>query len=97
MTLLDGVPYSHVDLLNITRHRRNQSARYAFRILDREAGQLDKLQIQRYGLLRNRPPAFFSENVGSLSTTLARVREVSLRTEDHGDTVLQTVIYELNQ
>ncbi len=60
-------------------------------------GQLDSLQIQRYGLLRNRTPAFFSENVGSLSTTLARVKEVSLRTEDRGSTVLQTVTYELNQ
>ncbi len=60
-------------------------------------GQLDSLQIQRYGSARNRPPEFFSENVGSLSTTLARVREVSLRTEDRGDTVLQTLTYELNQ
>ena len=73
------------------RHARESGAYRRF------MGQLDSLQIQRYGLLRNRPPAFFSENVGSLSTTLARVREVSLRTEDHGDTVLQTVTYELNQ
>ena len=60
-------------------------------------GQLDSLQIRRYGSSPNRPPKFFSENVGSLSTTLARLREVSLRTEDRGDTVIQTVTYELEQ
>ena len=60
-------------------------------------GQLDSLQIRRYGSSPNQSPQFFSENVGSLSTTLARVREVSLRTEDRGDTVIQTVTYELDQ
>ena len=59
-------------------------------------GQLDSLQIQRYGASRNRPPEFFSENVGSLSTALARVKDVLLRTEDRGSTVVQTVTYELN-
>ena len=72
------------------RHGRESGAYRRF------MGQLDSLQIQRYGSSRNRPPEFFSENVGSLSTTLARVREVSVRTEDRGDTVLQTVTYELN-
>ena len=59
-------------------------------------GQLDSLQIQRYGSSQNRSPEFFSENVGSLSTALARIKEVSLRTEDRGSTVVQTVTYELN-
>jgi len=59
-------------------------------------GQLDSLQIQRYGSSPNRSPEFFSENVGSLSTALARVKDVSLRTEDRGSTVVQTVTYELN-
>ena len=72
------------------RHSR-ESGRYR-----RFMGQLDSLQIQRYGSSQNRSPEFFSENVGSLSTALARVKEVSLRTEDRGSTVVQTVTYELN-
>ena len=72
------------------RHAR-ESGRYR-----RFMGQLDSLQIQRYGASQNRSPEFFSENVGSLSTALARVKEVSLRTEDRGGTVVQTVTYELN-
>ena len=44
---------------------------------------------------RGRTPLFFSENLGSLSRTLGRVREMSISVREQDDTVRQTVRYKL--
>lgn len=58
---------------------------------------LDYLYFGNFGGEFERPPAFFSENVGSLSTTLARVESETITQRDEGASVFQTVTYRLSQ
>jgi hypothetical protein len=44
-----------------------------------------------------REPAFFSENVGSLSDVLSRISDVDVRQTDEGSKITQTVRYHLRQ
>ncbi|MGH9649034.1 MAG: hypothetical protein ACRD3I_01050, partial [Terriglobales bacterium] len=45
----------------------------------------------------SRQPAFFSQNLTSLSATLGRVESSSILVRDSGPTVSQTVIYKWKQ
>jgi hypothetical protein len=58
---------------------------------------LDYLYFGNLGGEFERPPAFFSENVGSLSATLARVESETITQRDEGGSVFQTVTYRLSQ
>jgi hypothetical protein len=57
--------------------------------------QLDFLQGGQSFGNQQREPYFFSESIASLSQTLSRVQSVSRRVEDHGASVTDTVIYQL--
>ena len=57
---------------------------------------LDYLYFGNFGGEFERPPAFFSENVGSLSATLARVESETITRRDEGASVFQTVTYRLS-
>jgi hypothetical protein len=57
---------------------------------------LDYLYFGNFGGEFERPPAFFSENVGSLSGTLARVASETITQRESGSSVFQTVTYRLN-
>jgi hypothetical protein len=45
----------------------------------------------------DKQPQFFSENIASLSTTLAGISSEKIVVRDRGDKVLQTVTYEWSQ
>ena len=47
------------------------------------------------GASENREPLFFSDNLVSLSETLARVQSASIVVRDRGTTVSETVTYQL--
>lgn len=57
---------------------------------------LDYLYFGNFGGEFERPPAFFSENVGSLSGTLARVESETITQRETGSSVSQTVTYRLS-
>ena len=61
----------------------------------RLTGSLDRSGIEAGGAAAmGHPPEFFSENLQSLSSTLAEVASEKIAVRDTGDKVLQTVTYE---
>jgi hypothetical protein len=62
---------------------------------DRMMGLLD--QSSQQSANDTRQPYFFSENIGSLSRTLARIQSESIVVRDSGPSVRQTMIYRLGK
>jgi hypothetical protein len=57
--------------------------------------RLDYLQANRFGDQAERQPAFFSDNIASLSRALGRAESLTVRSDDQGRAVSQTVTYHL--
>jgi hypothetical protein len=54
---------------------------------------MDYPSVTSYGSSEGREPLFFSENIGSLSRSLAAVSDVSMTTCRENDKIRQTVVY----
>jgi hypothetical protein len=62
---------------------------------------LDFASAGRFGFqpggLSGRAPAFFSDNIGSLSRVLSKLTEIRMTDEERGSSTVQTVVYQMGQ
>jgi hypothetical protein len=94
----DVKPAVFVAGLNHSRERAN-FARFAG-VVDRPnlaQSNVPGMGVPGMGVLGERQPQFFSENMASLSSTLAGVSTERITVRPEGDRILQTVTYEWSQ
>jgi hypothetical protein len=84
----DLTPAVFVAVFNHKRERDNFARLFAV---------VDRPDLTPAGPGRDRQPQFFSENIASLSATLAAVSSEKIVIRDAGDKVLQTVTYQWSQ
>ena len=68
---------------------------------ERVMAALDYVSAGRFGFqpggLSGRAPAFFSDNIGSLSRVLSKLTEIRVTAEERGSLMEQTVVYQMGQ